>query len=94
MKVYCVNYEDGCMSDLLVFSDIKTLVSHLIEHDVLSENMDILAINEETSDCEWTTLRSFYGDCWKDTLSNLTISELSDLFFPSGLIFSEKKVIN
>lgn len=94
MKVYCVNHEDGEMSDLLIFSDIKTLISYLIELDVLSENMDILAINEKTNDCEWTTLRSFYGDCWKDTISNLNIDELSDLFFSSGLIFSEKRVIN
>lgn len=82
------------MSDLLVASNIKALISYLIELDVLSENMDILAINEETNDCEWTTLKSFYGDYWKDTISNLNINELSDLFFPSGLIFSEKKVIN
>ena len=47
MKVYCVNYEDGCMSDLLVFSDIKTLISYLTELDVLSGNMEILAINEK-----------------------------------------------
>lgn len=94
MKVYCVNYEDGCMSDLLVFSDIKTLISYLTELDVLSGNMEILAINGKTNDCEWTTLRSFYGDCWKNTISNLNIDELSELFLPSGLIFSEKKVIN
>lgn len=94
MKVYCVNHEDGDMSDLLISSNIKALISYLIELDVLSEDMDILAINEETNDCEWTTLKSFYGDCWKDTISNLTINELSDLFFPSGFIFSEKEVIN
>jgi hypothetical protein len=94
MKVYCVNHEDGDMSDLLVSSNIRALISYLIELDVLFEDMDILAINEETNDCEWTTLKSFYGDCWKDTISNLTMDELSDLFFPSGLIFSEKEVIN
>ena len=94
MKVYCVNHEDGDMSDLLVASNIKALISYLIEFDVLSENMEILAINEKTNDCEWTTLRSFYGDCWKNTLSNLNIDELSDLFFPSGLIFFEKRIIH
>ena len=92
MTVYCVNDEYG--EHLIIAKSIHSLISYLIELDMLNDNTDIVIIREDTNDCEWTTLKEFYGDCWKNTIANLTIDELNDLFFNIGFIFSEKTVID
>ena len=91
MTVYCAN--DECSEHLIIASSIPSLISHLIKLDVLNDNTDIVIINEN-NDCEWTTLKDFYGDCWKNTIANLTIDELDELFFDTGIIFSKKTVIS
>lgn len=91
MIVYCAN--DECSEHLIIASSIPSLISNLIESDILNDNTDIIIINEN-NDCEWTTLKDFYGDCWKNTIANLTINELDELFSDTGIIFSKKTVID
>lgn len=85
MIIYCANDEYG--ENLILAKSIKSLISYLIELDVFNDDTDILIIKEENNDCEWTTLKKFYGDCWKNTITNLTIDELNDLFFNMDIIF-------
>lgn len=92
MTVYCVNDEYG--EHLIIAKSVHSLISYLIELDTLNDDTDIVIIREDTNDCEWTTLKEFYGDCWKNTIANLTIDELNDLFFDDGFIFSEKTVVD
>ena len=92
MTVYCVNDEYG--EHLIIATSIQSLINYLIELDTLNKNTDIVVINEDTNDCEWTTLEDFYGDRWQNTIANLTIDELNDLFFDAGFIFSKKTVID
>ena len=92
MFVYCVKDDWGDFTVLA--SSIQSLILHLIKTGVLNENVDILVDNPETNHCEWTILKDFYGDCWKNTISNLTIDELNDLFNGFGLTFSKEKVID
>lgn len=91
MTIYCANDEYG--ENLILAKSIKSLISYLIELDFFNDDTDIVVIKEENNDCEWTTLKNFYGDCWKNTITNLTIDELNDLFFNNGIIFSAKKVL-
>ena len=91
MTIYCANDEYG--ENLILAKSIKSLISYLIELDFFNDDTDIVVIKEENNDCEWTTLKNFYGDCWKNTITNLTIDELNDLFFSNGVIFSAKKVL-
>ena len=90
MTIYCANDEYG--ENLILAKSVKSLVSYLIELDFFNDDTDIVVIKED-NDCEWTTLKNFYGDCWKNTIANLTIDELNDLFFNNGIIFSIKKVL-
>ena len=90
MTVYCANDEYG--ENLIIAKSIKSLISYLIELDFFNDNTDIVVIKED-NDCEWTTLKKFYGDCWKNTIANLTVDELNDLFFKNGIIFSKKEVL-
>lgn len=92
MTVYCVNDEYG--EHLIIATNIQFLIKYLIKLNTLNKDTDIAIINEDTNDCEWTTLEKFYGDCWKNTIANLTVDELNDLFFDTGLIFSKKTVID
>lgn len=92
MVVYCVNNEYG--DNLIVAKSIPSLISYLTELDTLNKDTDIVVINEDTNDCEWTTLEKFYGDCWQNTIANLSIDELNELFFDIGFIFSKKTVID
>ena len=92
MTVYCVNDEYG--EHLIIAASIRSLINYLIELDTLNKDTDIVVINENTNDCEWTTLEGFYGDCWQNTIANLTVDELNDLFFEAGFIFSKKTVID
>lgn len=91
MTIYCANDEYG--ENLILAKSIKSLISYLIELDFFNDDTDIVVIKEENNDCEWTTLKNFYGDCWKNTITNLTIDELNDLFFSNGVIFSAKEVL-
>lgn len=92
MTVYCVNDEYG--EHLIIAASIQSLINYLIKLDTLNKDTDIAIIDENTNDCEWTTLEDFYGDCWQNTIANLTIDELNDLFFDTGFIFSKKTVID
>lgn len=91
MTIYCANDEYG--ENLILAKSIKSLISYLIELDFFNDDTDIVVIKEENNDCEWTTLKNFYGGCWKNTITNLTIDELNDLFFSNGVIFSAKEVL-
>lgn len=92
MTVYCVNDEYG--EHLIIAASIQSLINYLIKLDTLNKDTDIAIIDENTNDCEWTTLEDFYGDCWQNTIANLTIDELNDLFFDTGFIFSKKTIID
>ena len=92
MNVYCAS--DDNKEHLLIAANIQALISHLIKINVLNNETDIIVINNDTNDCEWTTLKEFYGDCWQNTIANLNINELYELFLPTGIIFSKKKVID
>lgn len=91
MTIYCANDEYG--ENLILAKSIKSLIFYLIELDVFNDDTDILIIKEENNDCEWATLKNFYEDCWKNTITNLTIDELNDLFFNNGVIFSAKEIL-